>query len=198
MFRKTVFSILTLLALTTSALSAASEPKSSVGVVNFATCMAESKLGKQEQASFESLKTQMGSLLEDTEKQINEIAGKFNDSEFMDGLSPEAEDEMKNRYRALNEEMNRYQNQYYQVLQQANMKIIQSMGVKIQEAAQQVASKQKLTMVMNKEACFFVTPTLDVTNLVIAEMDRIFDHDEAKKQPTAAVSPRGEEANAKK
>jgi len=197
MLRKIRFLTLAMLALATSAFAAA-EPKSSVGVVNFATCMAESKLGQQEQASFESLKTQMGSLLEDTEKQINEIAAKFNDPEYMDGLSPEAEDELKNRYRGLNEEMSRYQNQYYQVLNQANMKIVQAMGAKIQDAAQNVASKQKLTMVMNKEACFFVTPTLDVTNLVIAEMDRIFEHEAAKKQPTAAVSQSGAEANAKK
>jgi len=179
MIRKILFSICATLGLCAGTLTAA-EPKTSVGVVNFAHCMSESKLGKQEQASFESIKTQMTSLLEDTEKQINEIATKFNDPEYMDGLSPEAEEEMKNKFRALNEEMSRYQNQYYQVLNQANMKVIQTMGESIQKASEKVASNKKLTMVINKEACFFYTSALDVTDLVVTEMDRIYDQNNAK------------------
>lgn len=179
MIRKTLLTALVLFGMMTAG-HAAGQAQSTVGVVNFADCMSESKVGKQEQSSFESLKNQMTSLLEDTEKQINEIATKFNDPDFMDGLSPEAEEEMKNRFRGLNEEMNRYQNQYYQVLNQANMKIVQTMGANIQEAAQKVAQDKKLTMVVNKEACFFHTPNLDVTNFVIAEMDRVYDQNAAK------------------
>ena len=178
MIRKTLFTLAALLGLVTSGF-AAHQP-SGVGVVNFSDCMAESKIGKQEQASFESLKNQMTSLLEDTEKQLKELAHKFNDAEYMDGLSPEATEEMKQRYQALSEELSRYQNQYYQVLNQANMKIVQTMGANIQEAAQRVAQDKKLTMVVNKEACFFHTTNLDVTKFVIAEMDKIFEQKNAK------------------
>lgn len=188
MIRKTLLSLTILLGVGTAGF-AASEPKPSVGVVNFSSCMTESKVGQQEQASFEALKNQMTSLLEDTEKQINEIAAKFNDSEYMDGLSPEAEEEMKNKFRSLNEEMNRYQNQYYQVLNQANMKIVQAMGGNIQDAAQKVADNKKLTMVINKEACFFHTPTLDVTNLVIAEMDKAYEKNKAKVAENSQNAP---------
>lgn len=161
------------------------DAKHQVGIVNFASCMTESKLGKKEQGSFEALKKQMASLLEDTEKQLTEISSKFNDPEYMDGLSPEAEEELKNKFRVLNEEMNRYQNQYYQVLNQANMKILHSVSGNIQAASEKVAKDKRLTMVLNKEACFFYTPQLDITNLVVAEMDKTFEL-EAKKQ-TAAV-----------
>ncbi len=178
MIRKTLFSLLAIFGLCTSGFSAAPQP--SVGVVNFTNCMTESKLGQEEQKSFESLKSQMTSLVEDTEKQLTEMAGKFNDAEYMDGLSPEAEDEMKTKYRTLNDEMGRYQQQFYQVMQQANMKIMQTLAANIQEASEKVASDKKLTMVMNKEACFFSAPTLDVTNLVIAEMDRSFEKTHAK------------------
>lgn len=164
---------------------AATEAKPQVGIVNFATCMSDSKYGKQEQNSFEALKKQMASLLEDTEKQLNELAGKFNDAEFMDGLSPEAEMEMKNKFQSLNEEMQRYQSQYYQVMNQANLKIYQNIVGKIQTAAEKVSKDKKLTMVMNKEACFFFMPTLEVTDAVIAEMDKTFDQDPAVKKQTA-------------
>ncbi|NGX46898.1 MAG: hypothetical protein K1000chlam3_00265 [Chlamydiae bacterium] len=179
MLRKTLLSALMILGLCAGGF-AASEPKPSVGVVNFTSCMSDSKLGKHEQTSFDALKNQMSSLLEDTEKQTNEIAAKFNDSEYMDGLSPEAEEEMKNKFRTLNEEIGRYQNQYYQVLQQANMKVMQTVGANIQEASEKVAKDKKLNMVMSKEACFFAAPTLDVTNLVVAEMDRMFEQNDAK------------------
>ena len=150
---------------------AADTKQPSVGIVNFTTCMTESKTGKQEQASFESLKNQMSSLLEDTEKQLNEITSKFNDPEFMDGLSPDGEEEMKTKFQMLNEETSRYQNQYYQVLNQANMKVVQSMSTAIQEAAEKVAKAKKISMVINKEACFFYTlvlmsPTLSLLSSI--------------------------------
>jgi hypothetical protein len=45
-------------------------------------------------------------------------------------------------------------------------------------------------MVINKEACFFHNPVLDVTNIVVAEMDKEFDLESAKKPAlTAQGSP---------
>lgn len=176
------------------------DAKGQVGIVNFASCMTESKLGKKEQASFESLKKQMTSLLEDTEKQLTEISSKFNDAEYMDGLSPEAEEELKVKFRTLSEEMSRYQNQYYQVLNQANMKILQAMSSNIQAASEKVAKDKRLTMIVNKEACFFYTPQLDVTNLVVAELDKNFEI-ESKKQAAVVentATPVAEKSNESK
>jgi len=192
MKRKPLFTLLATLSLCAGGF--ANVDAKSVAVVNFSNCMTESKVGKQEQASFESLKTQLTSLLEDSEKQINEIAAKFNDAEFMDGLSPEAEDEMKVKYRTLGEEMNRYQSQYYQVLQQANMKIIQTLGANIQEASEKVAKSKKLTMVVNKEACFFYSPALDITTQVIAEMDKAYELKNAKVADNKIESPKNQPA----
>lgn len=180
MIHKTFFLFFTFLAICTSGFSA-SEPKPSVGTVNFTNCLAESKLGKQEQASFDSLKNQLTSLIQDTEKQLTELNTKFNDTEYMDGLSPEAEEEMKNRYGTLSEEMNRYQGQYYQVMNQAQMKLVQEVGAKVQEASEAVAQNKKLNMIVNKEACFFSHAALDVTNLVVAEMDKQFETANEKK-----------------
>ncbi len=159
----------------------ASAPAQTAGVVNFATCISDSKYGKQEQASFESLKQQMTSVLENAEKQLTDISTKLNDPEFMDGLSPEGEEELKVRFHTLNEEMQRNQNQYYQVLNQANMRIIQGLNFKINQAAEKVAKDKKLKMIVNKEACFYCADDLDVTPFIITEMDKSFD-EEAKKQ----------------
>lgn len=182
MFRRFLIATISLLSLTAGVHAADAVPI--VGVVDFAKCVTDSKQGKQEQSSFDSLKNQMSSALQETEKQLTEISAKFNDAEFLDGLSPEAEEELKNKYRNLSEEMSRYQNQYYQVLNSANMRIIQSLGGMINNASEKVAKDKKLTVVLNKEACFFFSDKLDVTSSVISEMDKVFET-EHKQQDAA-------------
>jgi outer membrane protein len=190
MKRRFVPALFTLIALTTTAFSADAAPN--FGVANFGTCVSDSKLGKQEQASFESLKKQMSTLLEDTEKQLNELATKFNNPEYLDGLSPEAEEELKVKFRTLSDELNRYQNQYYQVMNQANMRIMQTMATSINSASEKVAKDKKLNMVANKDAFFYFAPALDVTSLVVAEMDKNFSQ-ESKKQTADAPVPAKEQ-----
>ena len=182
MKRKFIPTLLIALGLSTAAFTAEAAPN--FGIVNFGTCVSDSKLGKQEQASFESLKKQMATLLEDTEKQLNELAAKFNDPEYLDGLSPEAEEELKNKFRTLNEELSRYQNQYYQVMNQANMRIVQTLSTSINAASEKVAKDKKLTMVVNKDAFFYYNPVLDVTTTVITEMDKNFAQDSRKQTGT--------------
>jgi outer membrane protein len=117
----------------------------------------------------------MTSLLEETDKQMREISTKLNDQEYMESLSKEAQEELANKFRNLNEEMNRYQNQYYQVLNQANMRFLQNLHTQIQEAASAVAANEKLDMVINKEAFFYHQNQFEVTEKVIEEMNRKFD-----------------------
>ena len=153
------------------------------GIVNFGNCVTESKYGKQEQESFEKLREQMTSLMTDIEKQLNELATKFQDPEFVDSLSPEAEQEMKSRFQSLNEELNRYQNQYMQVMQQANMKLMQTMNNYVSKASETIAKKRKLPMVVREEACFFYNPSFDITSSIIEEMDKSYNKESKAEAP---------------
>jgi outer membrane protein len=152
------------------------------GVVNFTTCITDSKVGKKEQENLEALRKQMTSLMENTEKELREIASKFEDTEYLDSLSPKAEEELKAKYQALQEELGRYQGQFYQILQQANYQMVQKMSGSIAVAAKQVAEKNKLDYVLNKEALFYIRPDLDVTTQVVAEMDKKFELDVKSKK----------------
>ena len=145
------------------------------GVVNFTTCITDSKSGKKEQENMEAIRNQMASLIEDTEKELKELSAKFEDTELLDSLSPKAEEEMKVSFQALQEDLGRYQNQYYQVLQHAQYQLIQKMSGNIAKAAETIAKQKKLDYVINKEACFYIRSDLDVTNAVIAEMDKSFE-----------------------
>lgn len=146
-----------------------------IGVVNFAACITESKTGQKEQEGMENIRKQMSTMIEDTEKELKELAAKFEDAEFLDSLSPKAEEEMKLKFQTLQEELGRYQNQFYQVLQQAQYQLIQKMSGTIAKAAEVIAKERKLDYVINKEACFYIRSDLDVTNAVIGQIDKSFD-----------------------
>jgi outer membrane protein len=163
----------------------AAPSKAPFGVVNFSTCIFESKYGKQEQEGFESVKAQMTNLIEDMEKQINEITEKFNDPDYMDSLAPEAEAELKAKYQSMMEEHGRYQNQFYQVMNQVNMKLIQTMSNHINQASETVAKNQQIPLVINKESCFFYDEKYDITSAVIDSMDKTYEvENKDKKKPT--------------
>ena len=182
MKRHLIPSFLLSLLLSSAAFSAEAQ---NLGVVNFGTCVSDSKLGQQEQASFETLKKQMTMTMEETEKQLTDLTAKFNDPDYLDGLSPEAEEDLKTKFRTLNEDLNRYQNQYYQVMNQANMRIVQTLSTSINNASEKVAKEKKFNMVLNKDACFYYVPSLDVTTQVIAQMDKDFKPEGKKTPPTA-------------
>lgn len=181
MNRKLFSLSLLLIGITTSNLSAL-ETKSLMGVVNFTSCLSESKYGKQEQQNLENMRKQMTSIMEETEKELKDIASKLQDQEYLDGLSPKAEEEMKIKYQALNEDLARYQNQYYQVLNHANYQIIQKLSTSIAKASEKIAKDKNLSYVINKDACFYFKPDLEITAQVISEMDKNFEIDQKTKK----------------
>ncbi len=147
----------------------------SIGYANFKNCVDKSKLGKREQAGFDNLKKQMDVVLEKRGKELNELHSKINDPDYMDTLSAEAEAELKHKFRTGTQELTAQESQYYQALSQANVKIIQMINEVVEKAASQVAKQNGLSIILNSEACYFCAPEGDITNLVIAEMDKIFD-----------------------
>jgi outer membrane protein len=150
-----------------------------IGIVNTKRCLEESKLGKQEQANFERMKSQMESILQEKERALEEVESKLNDDDYMDSISDEAASELKRKKRAIRTEGMQLQSQYMQTLQQANMKVIQKMTEVISKASAQVAqdtsSGQPLDIIFTDEACTFYAPRLDVSERVIAKMNAIFD-----------------------
>lgn len=176
---KFLLAVATILSATTSGF--AITKGATFGIVDFSTCIMESKYGKKEQAGFESLKNQIQSMIEDHEKQIAEVTGKLQDQDYLDSLSPEAEIELKGRYQALMEEQARYQNQYYQALNQANMRVMQTMSNHITQASQEIAKDMKIPLVVSKEAAFYYDPNFDMTQLVVEKLNKDFDI-QAKKE----------------
>lgn len=156
--------------------------ESIIGMVNLTSCMSESKLGQQEQETLQNVQNQMISLMEETDKELKEIEGKLKDSEYLDSLSPQAEAELQAQRDQLARNISQYQNQFYQMMQQAQYQIYQKVLTNITKASEKIAKEKKLDYILNKEACFYIRPDLDVTNSVISEMDKTFDLDKTDKK----------------
>ena len=145
-----------------------------IGIINFETCVTESKYGKQEQEAYEQIKNQMMTLMSDIEKQVKDLMEKRNNPEVMDALSPEADQEMQSRIQSLTEEYYRYRNQAEQVMGQAQRKMYQTLATQVSKGSETVAKQKKLSIILNKEAVFYYLPKDDVTKPVIDEMDKDF------------------------
>lgn len=152
-----------------------------IAVVNFKSCLEGSKLGKKEQGQFDQIKKQMESAIEAKEKELNDLAPKFKD-EYLDTLTPEAEAELKQKFKTLSQDLSQSQNQFYQLLNQAHYQIVAKLTEQISKASKKVAKAQGFDMILNEEACFYLDPSFDVSTSVVKELDLAFV-DEEKNAP---------------
>lgn len=157
------------------AANAKADQNAKIRYVNFKVCVEKSKIGKQEQAGFETLKKQMETMLSEKEKTLNDMADKLEDPDYLDSLSPEAETELKRKFRSLSQETNQQQSQYLQALQQANFKILEKLDDFISRAAEIVAKKNGYNAIMNDDNTFYYDKDLDISNEMIVSMDELFE-----------------------
>lgn len=170
------FKLMALLVLLSTTLSAAEDSKSlKTRFINFKNVVEKSKLGKLEQGNFETLKKQMETVLEEKEKTLNDMMAKLENPDYLDSISPEAETDLKRKFRALSQELTQQQNQYFQTLNQANFKIVQKMTEVVNKAADKVAKADNIDMIVNEESTFFYNPILDISEKIVATMDADFE-----------------------
>jgi outer membrane protein len=147
----------------------------SVGFVNFKTCVENSKQGQQEKIAFDALKKQMTEAIEKTNKQLEETAKKLEDQDYMDSLSPTAEGELKQKFQLLSQEYGRCQNQYYQLLNQENFKMLQNLHNAVSRAAQKVCLERHLGLILNEDSSFAHSASLDLTDEVVTQMNKEYE-----------------------
>jgi outer membrane protein len=157
-----------------------------IRLINFKNCVEQSKIGKQEQASFEALKKQMEKVLEEKEKVLTDMNTKASDPDYLDSLSPEAETDLKRKFRALSQEIAQLQNQYYQALSQTNVKVLQKLNDIVVKASEKIAQQDKIDFILNEDSVFFYSPKLDITSKVVVLMDESFEKDNKEQTPAKA------------
>lgn len=159
-----------------------------IALVNFKTCVEKSKMGQKEQANFDAMKKQMENILREKEKALTEVATKFNDIDYLDSLSPEAEAELKKQYRSLNQEFTQQQNQFYQSLSQTNVAVIQKLTDAVTKATSQVAKQNQIDLVLSEDSAFYAAPAIDISNLIVVVLDEMFEKESKDAKPGAVPS----------
>lgn len=176
--RQLKYKLIGCILLLSTALNGAEDAKAlKTRFVNFKNVVEKSKLGKQEQGNFETLKRQMDVVLEEKEKTFRDLENKLQNPEYLDSITAEAETDLKRRYRALGQELEMQNNQYMQTLNQANMKIIQKLIEVVKKTTDKVAKKENIDMIVNEESTFFYNPILDISDKIVAAMDEDFEKD---------------------
>lgn len=141
-----------------------------IGVINFRYCLENSKFGKQELARLEEVKKQLETTIQAKKKEINEMAPKFSE-EYIDTLTPTAEEELKAKFSNLNHELSQLENQFYSLLNQAQYQIMGKLTEMISKASVAVAKAKGLDITFNEEACPYHDAKFDISAPVVAEMD---------------------------
>lgn len=150
-----------------------------VGVVNFATCMEKSHLGKEETNKLESLRNEMIAVYETKQKEFQEVAEKLNNPDYLDTLTQDAEGELQAKAQNLSQELQIMGQQTGQALQQAEMKMYQSVKTEIDNAAAYIAGEKDFDFILNKDSCFYFKRPQDITPLVVKELNRHFQPGES-------------------
>lgn len=170
-----------------SAISGTQNQTIRIAIVNTKKCLEQSKYGKQEQANFEKMKTQMETVLQEKERAMEDLQSKLNDDDYMDSISEEAAADLKRKRRTIQNEGMQLQNQYMQTLQQANMKVVQKLTDILNKASAKVAQDningEGYDIILSDEACTYFVPRMDISELVVAKMDALFDAEQKESTP---------------
>lgn len=159
--------------------------KVGVKVVNTRECFLNSKLGKQEQQAFETLKNQKTKLIDETRKRLEEIANKLNNPELLESMSPKEEQNLKSMYEQLSHDLNQLHNESYQILYQADMQINQTLQDNIDQTLQEI-EKEGPYIIFKSDACYDYSPELDATSMVIKKLDEKFEKNAKAQSATNA------------
>lgn len=160
---------------------AAQAASTKIGVVDFRRCLEESKLGQQERDALLALRKQLAGQVEAAERAFSDLAKEFRNPEHLESLSSEAEEDLRMRYEMLSQEIVQKQNQFYEQMGQAEMRVMQDLTVQITRASQIVAKEKELDYILREEALFYFIPDSDFTKEVITEIDKLFASENGQK-----------------
>lgn len=155
-----------------------------IGFVSARACFDQSKEGQKARDMLESLNKQMNSSLEELDKKIEEISHKLNDEDVRDSMTPEAEKELQEKYESLSQEREIKRMQFGQQMQQTQMLAMQQVFDKVGRASEAAAKELGLGSFFSEESAFYYSPELDMTELVIKKMDKIFDEEQKAAEQT--------------
>ncbi|AAP05225.1 OmpH family outer membrane protein [Chlamydia caviae] len=147
-----------------------------LGVVSLKRCLEESAFGKKETEELENMKQQFSKNSEKMEEELTALYNKLQDEDYMESLSTSASDELRKKFESLSGEYNALQSQYYQTLNQSNMKRVQKLIQEVKKASEVLRVKEGLSAILNDEIVLSIASSADKTNEIIKILDESFEN----------------------
>ena len=154
----------------------ATSSTSTIGIVNLRRCLEESALGKKEAAEFEKMKKQFSNSMGKMEEELSSIYSKLQDDDYMEGLSESAATELRKKFEELSAEYNTAQGQYYQILNQSNLKRMQKIMDEVKKASEIVRVQEGLSVLLNEDVVLAIDASADKTDDIIKILDDSFQN----------------------
>ena len=154
----------------------AASSTSTIGIVNLRRCLEESALGKKEAAEFEKMKKQFSNSMGKMEEELSSIYSKLQDDDYMEGLSESAATELRKKFEELSAEYNTAQGQYYQILNQSNLKRMQKIMDEVKKASEIVRVQEGLSVLLNEDVVLSIDASADKTDDIIKILDDSFQN----------------------
>ena len=154
----------------------AASSTSTIGIVNLRRCLEESALGKKEAAEFEKMKKQFSNSMGKMEEELSSIYSKLQDEDYMEGLSESAATELRKKFEELSAEYNTAQGQYYQILNQSNLKRMQKIMDEVKKASEIVRVQEGLSVLLNEDVVLAIDASADKTDDIIKILDDSFQN----------------------
>ena len=154
----------------------AASSTSTIGIVNLRRCLEESALGKKEAAEFEKMKKQFSNSMGKMEEELYSIYSKLQDDDYMEGLSESAATELRKKFEELSAEYNTAQGQYYQILNQSNLKRMQKIMDEVKKASEIVRVQEGLSVLLNEDVVLAIDASADKTDDIIKILDDSFQN----------------------
>ena len=154
----------------------AASSTSTIGIVNLRRCLEESDLGKIEAAEFEKMKKQFSNSMGKMEEELSSIYSKLQDDDYMEGLSESAATELRKKFEELSAEYNTAQGQYYQILNQSNLKRMQKIMDEVKKASEIVRVQEGLSVLLNEDVVLAIDASADKTDDIIKILDDSFQN----------------------
>jgi Skp family chaperone for outer membrane proteins len=191
--RNTTFTLLLavfgMLISTTNMQAAPNLQDQTIGVVSFEQCMEKSKYGISKQNSYEAMRRQMMEILEKNNQELESTEAKVGDSDYLDGLTPKAVEQLKLKLQNLYQERGKFEQQFYQAISQGHNQLWNSMLRIISKGSEKVAKQNNIDIVFNEINAFYYASSLNITDDVIEEMDKMYEEEMGKGcQPSAELS----------
>ena len=98
-------------------------------------------------------------------------------SDYLDGLTPKAVEQLKLKLQNLYQERGKFEQQFYQAISQGHSQLWNSMLRIISKGSEKVAKRKNLQIVFNEINAFYYANSLNITEEVVEEMDKMYEEE---------------------